>query len=52
MIPGEVLTYDDGHRPVCPCRWVGSMYPLGYLDTARAILAAHQTVNHTTPQGA
>lgn len=46
MSPGEVLTYDDGNRPVCPCGWVGQWYPLGRLDTARSVLAAHQAVKH------
>lgn len=32
---------DMGHRPVCSCGWVARLYPLGYLDAARAALAAH-----------
>ena len=32
---------DMGHRPVCSCGWVARLYPLGYLDTARAALADH-----------
>lgn len=32
---------DMGHRPVCSCGWVSRAYPLGYLDAARAALAAH-----------
>ena len=39
---GEVLSGPTGHRPVCPCGWVGPLYPLGHLDTARAALAHHE----------
>ena len=38
---------DMGHRPVCSCGWVARLYPLGYLDAARAALAEHKTT-HTT----
>lgn len=43
---GEVLEVgvylaDMGHRPVCSCGWVGTLYPLGRLDRARAALRDH-----------
>lgn len=39
----EVGNYIDemGHRAVCSCGWVSRLYPLGYLDSARAALAEH-----------
>ena len=46
----EVVTYPDGHWPTCGCGWVGRKYPLGHLDTARAALAAHQTIHHTSKE--
>ena len=36
---------DMGHRPVCSCGWVARLYPLGYLDAARASLAEHKTTH-------
>ena len=37
-----------GHRPVCSCGWVSRAYPLGYLDAARAALAAHVSEHGST----
>lgn len=44
---GEVIEVgiyiaDMGHRPVCSCGWVGTRYPLGHLDRARAALNGHK----------
>ena len=39
-----------GHRPVCSCGWVSRAYPLGYLDAARAALAAHVSEHGSTRQ--
>ena len=39
-----------GHRPVCSCGWVSRAYPLGYLDAARAALAAHVSEHGSSRQ--
>ena len=38
--------HEMGHRPVCSCGWVDRLYPMGYLDTARAAAARHTAREH------